>query len=110
MVDPERGRARLLEGYGPTSRDRLLRARLYEVVVLAKLAVRRVSVADPNWAQRTTALFDRCAELLRRAQLRPDGGIQVEAMAVPTFDEAAHVCDQLGTRLLRGETVVALCG
>jgi hypothetical protein len=63
-VDPEGARARLLEGYGPASRERLLRARLYEAVVLAKLTVRRVSVADPDWARRTTALFDRCAALL----------------------------------------------
>ena len=32
--------------------------------MLAKLTVRRVSVADPDWAQRTTALFERCARLL----------------------------------------------
>jgi aminoglycoside phosphotransferase (APT) family kinase protein len=63
-VDPDGARARLLDGYGPTSRPRLLRARLYEVLMLAKLAVRRVSVADPDWAQRTTELFERCAGLL----------------------------------------------
>jgi Phosphotransferase enzyme family len=63
-VDPERARAQLLDGYGPASRPRLLRARLYEALVLAKLTVRRVSVADPDWTRRTTALFDRCARLL----------------------------------------------
>jgi Phosphotransferase enzyme family len=63
-VDPEEARASLLDGYGPASRPLLLRARLYEALVLAKLTVRRVSVADPDWAGRTAALFDRSAELL----------------------------------------------
>jgi Phosphotransferase enzyme family len=63
-VDPDWARARLLEGYGPASRPRLLRARLYEALVLAKLTVRRVSVADPDWAGRTTALVGRSAGLL----------------------------------------------
>ena len=67
MPVPAKGatlRARLLEGYGPASRPRLLRARLYEALVLAKLTVRRVSVADPDWAGRTTALVGRSAGLL----------------------------------------------
>ena len=63
-VDPEEARASLLDGYGPASRPLLLRARLYEALVLAKLTVRRVSVADPDWAGRTAALFDRSAGLL----------------------------------------------
>jgi hypothetical protein len=63
-VDPAAARAKLLDGYGPASSPRLLRARLYEALVLAKLTVRRVSVADPDWAGRTAALFDRCAGLL----------------------------------------------
>ena len=63
-VDPDRERRHLLDGYGPAAPERLLRARLYEAVVLAKLTVRRVRVADPGWADRTTALVDRCAGLL----------------------------------------------
>jgi hypothetical protein len=63
-VDPDAARARLLDGYGPADGPRLLRARLYEALVLAKLTVRRVSVADPDFAGRTAALFDRCGGLL----------------------------------------------
>jgi aminoglycoside phosphotransferase (APT) family kinase protein len=63
-VDADSARTPFLDGYGPANRPRLLRARLYEALMLAKLTVRRVSVADPDWAQRTTALFERCAGLL----------------------------------------------
>jgi aminoglycoside phosphotransferase (APT) family kinase protein len=63
-VDPDGARARLLDGYGPADGPRLLRARLYEALVLAKLTVRRVSVADPDFARRTAALFDRCGGML----------------------------------------------
>ena len=63
-VDPDAARARLLDGYGAASGPRLLRARLYEALQLAKLTVRRVSVADPGWARRTAALLDCCAGLL----------------------------------------------
>ena len=63
-VDPEKVLAQMLEGYGPAPAERLLRARLYEAVVLAKLTVRRVRVADPGWAGRTAALFGVCDGLL----------------------------------------------
>ena len=40
--------------------------------MLAKLPVRRVRVADPDWAQRTTALFERCAGLLETSSGRSE--------------------------------------
>jgi aminoglycoside phosphotransferase (APT) family kinase protein len=63
-VDPDRAAKHLLDGYGPAGQELLLRARLFEAVVLAKLTVRRVRVSDPDWERRTAALFDHCARLL----------------------------------------------
>jgi len=54
-----------LEGYdGQASSPRMRRARLYEVLVLAKITVRRVRLFDPDWAPRTEALIGRAASLL----------------------------------------------
>jgi len=63
-VDPDRAGKHLLDGYGPAAPELLLRTRLYEAVVLAKLTVRRVRVSDPDWEGRTAALLERCAMLL----------------------------------------------
>ena len=63
-VNPDRAAKHLLDGYGPAGQELLLRARLFEAVVLAKLTVRRVRVSDPDWERRTAALFDHCARLL----------------------------------------------
>jgi hypothetical protein len=49
------------------------------------------------------------AELVRRARARPGGGVHVRVEIVHTLDEAAELIDQLGRRLLAGETIVALC-
>jgi aminoglycoside phosphotransferase (APT) family kinase protein len=73
-VDLVRAGSHLLEGYGAADAERLLRARLYEVVVLAKLTVRRVRVADPDWARRTAELLNRCAELLDSLERDIDRG------------------------------------
>jgi hypothetical protein len=50
-----------LAGYGPISQARLLRARLYEALVLIKSTVRRVKLFDPEWAPRTERLIGRAA-------------------------------------------------
>jgi hypothetical protein len=63
-ADPDRTAKHLLDGYGPAEPELLLRTRLFEAVVLAKLTVRRVRVSDPDWERRTVALFDHCARLL----------------------------------------------
>ncbi|HYT26519.1 MAG TPA: aminoglycoside phosphotransferase family protein, partial [Actinomycetota bacterium] len=66
-----RAQQRFLEGYGPEAPPagaRMLRARLYEALVLAKITVRRVRIFDPDWAARTEALVDRADHLLRAAE------------------------------------------
>ena len=54
--DPAAAEADLLHGYGAAG-PRLARARLYSGMLLVKLAARRVSVANPNWASRTAGLL-----------------------------------------------------
>jgi hypothetical protein len=63
-----------LAGYGATTPERLLRARLYEALVLTKSTVRRVKLFDRDWAPRTerliaraTAVLDRLAAVEQRA-------------------------------------------
>jgi len=68
-LDPAWARRHLLEGYGPTSSERLLRTGLHEALVLAKITIRRVRVADPDWAARTRALLTRAAGLLDELQV-----------------------------------------
>jgi aminoglycoside phosphotransferase (APT) family kinase protein len=63
-LDPAWARRHLLAGYGPASAERLLRTRLHEALVLAKITIRRVRVADPDWAARTTTLLTGAARLL----------------------------------------------
>ena len=47
-------------------------------------------------------------ELIRRARARRVGGVQVHVEIVHTLGEAAELIDQMGTRLLRGETIAVL--
>jgi hypothetical protein len=57
--------AQFLLGYGPDApAERLLRARLYEVLVLVKTTVRRVRLFDSDWAERTTRLVAHADTLL----------------------------------------------
>ena len=55
-----------LAGYGPTTPDRLARARLYEALVLTKSTVRRVKLFDRDWAPRTERLIGRATAVLDR--------------------------------------------
>ncbi|MDQ2998292.1 MAG: aminoglycoside phosphotransferase family protein [Chloroflexota bacterium] len=55
-----------LAGYGPTTPDRLARARLYEALVLTKSTVRRVKLFDHDWAARTERLIGRASAVLDR--------------------------------------------
>jgi aminoglycoside phosphotransferase (APT) family kinase protein len=56
-----------LTGYAPgTPPARLLRARLYEALVLVKITVRRVRLFDHDWASRTELLIRR-AEIILHA-------------------------------------------
>ncbi|MFN2489618.1 MAG: aminoglycoside phosphotransferase family protein [Actinomycetota bacterium] len=61
----EWARERFLAGYGAdTPPQRLLSARLYEVLILTKITVRRVRLFDPAWAPHTEALIARADALL----------------------------------------------
>jgi aminoglycoside phosphotransferase (APT) family kinase protein len=53
-----------LGGYGDAPPGQLSRARLYEAVVLLKLAIRRLRRFEPEWSQRTAALVDHAGRLL----------------------------------------------
>lgn len=64
LGEVEQSRAAFLEGYGATP-ERLVRARLYEVLVLLKTTARRVWLFDLDWAQRTRALVTTADGLLR---------------------------------------------
>jgi aminoglycoside phosphotransferase (APT) family kinase protein len=62
-----------LDGYGePTPFERMLRARVYEVLVLTKITAHRVWLFHPAWAEDTRALIGRVDTLLRR--LEADAG------------------------------------
>jgi hypothetical protein len=63
-LDPTWAQDRFLDGYGELSGARMARARLYEVLVLAKIAIRRVRVFDADWEVRTSALLGRAVDLL----------------------------------------------
>jgi Phosphotransferase enzyme family len=57
-------REHFLAGYGrAASPECLLRAQLYETLVLVKTTVRRVRLFEPDWAERTARLID-CAGTL----------------------------------------------
>jgi aminoglycoside phosphotransferase (APT) family kinase protein len=65
QADVEAARQQFLAGYGPgATEDRLLRARLYEVLVLLKTTVRRVKLFERDWAARTTRLVGKAEALL----------------------------------------------
>jgi hypothetical protein len=53
-----------LAGYGAIPPSRMLRARLYEVLILTKITVRRVRLFDPQWAAKTDRLIRRAEGLL----------------------------------------------
>ncbi len=61
----EAAREQFLAGYGPGAAEgRLLRARLYEALVLLKSTVRRVKLFERDWAERTTRLVGTAEALL----------------------------------------------
>jgi len=68
-----------LAGYGPIAPDRLLRARLYEALVLTKSTVRRVRLFDPDWAPRTERLIARAAAVLDQVDAAFAGQAATEA-------------------------------
>lgn len=54
-----------LNSYTPgVPQERLLRARLYEVLILTKTIIRRVPIFDRHWASRTSSWIDRAESLL----------------------------------------------
>lgn len=60
--------AEFLAGYGAdVPPERLLRARLYQTLILLKITVHRVALVDPNWADRTERLITRAATILDTA-------------------------------------------
>jgi len=70
--DVGKAREAFLVGYGADApEERLVRARMYEVLILTKIAARRVMLWDPEWVERTRLLIDRAAELLD--ELESDG-------------------------------------
>jgi hypothetical protein len=72
---------RFLDGYGSGGGEaRLLRARLFEVLILTKITVRRVRLFDPAWGSQTEALISRAEHLLEELEeasrrRRPAAGV-----------------------------------
>jgi hypothetical protein len=65
LAGAEQAQAQFLNGYaGDEASGRLLRARLYEALVLVKSTVRRVKLFDPQWAARTARLIGRADAVL----------------------------------------------
>jgi len=62
---------RFLDGYGPADPGRLARARLWEALLLVKLAARRVRVDDVDWATRTSMLVGEADRLARGVTRAP---------------------------------------
>ena len=75
----------------------------------AALGVVDVVIVDLRNGAWRGGLQDMLGELLRRSRTRPDGVMQAHVVPVRTLDEAAELIDELGHRLLAGETVVCLC-
>jgi hypothetical protein len=70
--DLEQAQQHFLHGYGEgASGARLARARVYEAMLLAKIAVRRVRLFDPDWPGRTETLVDRAEAVLAGAEGGP---------------------------------------
>jgi aminoglycoside phosphotransferase (APT) family kinase protein len=66
----EQAQEQFLAGYGPGApAERLVRARLYEVIELVKMAGRRVYVFEPDWASRTERLIGRAQAVMNDLQL-----------------------------------------
>lgn len=61
----------LLDGYGGGSPARVERARIYEVVLLLKIAGRRVPLFDPRWADATLGLVAASRAALAQATGQP---------------------------------------
>ncbi|MEP6463113.1 MAG: aminoglycoside phosphotransferase family protein [Frankiaceae bacterium] len=53
-----------LAGYGAMSRERLARARLYEVLILTKIIIRRLRRFELDWAPRTAGCLEQAEHLL----------------------------------------------
>ena len=61
-------RGAFFEGYGDAPQDRLLRAVVYESLILMKSTVRRVPLFEGIWADRTMSLIRRADDLLGPAE------------------------------------------
>lgn len=57
-----------LAGYGDSTAEQRLRARLYEALVLTKSTVRRVKLFDPDWATRVARLVARAGAAIDQAE------------------------------------------
>jgi aminoglycoside phosphotransferase (APT) family kinase protein len=67
----ERAQSQFLDGYGrELPADRLVRARLYELLWLVKITLRRARLFDRDWAQRTTQLIGRAESAFERLQVQ----------------------------------------
>lgn len=80
-VTPVQAQAHFLDAYRAPS-ERLLRARVYEALILLKITAHRVRLFDRDWTQRTARLIDRAeavlADLDHRIGRRP---VRVRATA-----------------------------
>jgi hypothetical protein len=64
----ETSKRAFLEGYGTMPEHRMLRARLFEALILTKITGHRIPIFDPAWEQRTTRLIALAGALMDRLQ------------------------------------------
>ena len=66
----EQAQEQFLAGYGPAAAEgRAIRARLYESVVLVKMAILRARLFEPNAEHRTKRLIDRAQAVIDKLEL-----------------------------------------
>lgn len=82
---------------------------IHEVTALASgLGLAEAVVVDLRNGPWRGGMQEMLPELIQRARARPCGGVQVHVEIVRDLEQAAGLIDQLGRRLLAGETIVAL--
>ena len=87
----EPARQAFLAGYAVgKSKERLLRARLYEVVELVKITTRRVPLFDPDWTSRTERMIERAHSVMCRLELMMGVPAAQARPSVSGKEHAAH--------------------
>ncbi|HET8564263.1 MAG TPA: hypothetical protein VFM35_10365, partial [Candidatus Binatia bacterium] len=81
LLGVEEAQTELLRSYAEEGKPdrtmdaRLARARLFHVLILVKIALRRVPIYKRGWAERTSSLIERAADVLQKTmEVKRSGG------------------------------------